>query len=245
MFIPHTHIKPNHERIFVIGDLHGNLPILFRFFKEVKYNPEKDLLISTGDLIDRGKYNLESLMYFIDNPNVLVVAGNHEDLMVRSFFDKKGKSGHKAMWVANGGAWASDVDEFLLKRIAKLAMKQFYFASTVELPCGTRFGITHGDVIGNEWLGEEYANVGEKHLMKLQWSRLRAREKAIASHDISGVDFTIHGHTPKEKAWQFHNSIFIDTGAYHPQGGLSVIELNKFSRNKSLYDSIVYIPYAS
>ena len=240
MFIPHVHIKSKHDRVLVVGDIHGNLKALMKLLKKAKYDPQKDLLVSLGDLIDRGDHSLATLTYFLDNPNILVVAGNHEDIMVRSFFDETSKSGNKALWHGNGGTWGDDVDKSLLKTIAKKMVNQFAYTATVELQCGTKFGFTHGDVVGTKWLGENYHNQSVKELTRLMWGRDRAKHKYRANYVIEDVDFTIHGHTPSELPHQFRNSIFIDTGAAYKEGMLTGLILQKFLENNSLAKSCVY-----
>jgi len=48
----------NHQgRDFVIGDLHGCLPLLHRLLDHVRFDPAGDRVFSTGDLIDRGPFS--------------------------------------------------------------------------------------------------------------------------------------------------------------------------------------------
>ena len=242
-FIPHLSIKPEHERVFLVTDLHGNLKGLLKLLDKIGYDSSKDLLISLGDLIDRGDESLSLLMYFIDNPNRISLAGNHEDMMIDALFSKTHKHGRKAMWDGEGGAWAKDVSNTTLTHIGRKIQNQFAYTATLTLRCGTRFGLTHGDIVGDRWLGSEYANLDEKELSKFLWGRNRAKKKFRVSHSIKDVDFTVHGHTPSEEPYMFYNSIFMDTGAAYKDGRVTAIELNEFSKNKSLLKSCVCVKY--
>ncbi len=45
--------------IFVVGDLHGCYTLLMNELDKVSFDPARDLLISVGDLVDRGAENVE------------------------------------------------------------------------------------------------------------------------------------------------------------------------------------------
>lgn len=68
--------KPYEMRTFIVGDIHG-------FFDELMELTEKvgltngDLLISLGDIVDRGNKSKEVYAYFVNRPNSIVLMGNH------------------------------------------------------------------------------------------------------------------------------------------------------------------------
>ena len=49
------------RNIWVVGDLHGCHTLLMNELERVSFDPLCDLLISVGDLIDRGAENVECL----------------------------------------------------------------------------------------------------------------------------------------------------------------------------------------
>jgi serine/threonine protein phosphatase 1 len=49
------------RNIFVVGDLHGCYTLLMNELEKVSFDPARDLLISVGDLVDRGAENVECL----------------------------------------------------------------------------------------------------------------------------------------------------------------------------------------
>lgn len=69
-----------YTRINVFGDIHGCLNPLKEYFDKYPYN-ENEMYIFSGDYIDRGLQNketLEFLMTFVGKPNTLFLEGNHE-----------------------------------------------------------------------------------------------------------------------------------------------------------------------
>ena len=68
-------------RDFVVGDLHGCFDELAKLMTYVKFDPQRDRLFSTGDLIDRGPRSEECLA-LLNKKWFFPVLGNHEDLML-------------------------------------------------------------------------------------------------------------------------------------------------------------------
>ena len=50
-----------YRNVWVVGDLHGCYTRLMSELHRVDFDPAQDLLISVGDLIDRGTENVECL----------------------------------------------------------------------------------------------------------------------------------------------------------------------------------------
>lgn len=69
-----------YERINIFGDIHGCYNPLKEYFDTYPYN-ENEFYIFTGDYVDRGLQNKETLEFLIsisNNKNVLLLEGNHE-----------------------------------------------------------------------------------------------------------------------------------------------------------------------
>ncbi|UHO38874.1 metallophosphoesterase [Chryseobacterium capnotolerans] len=64
-------------RTFVIGDIHGCYDELIALTKSINLKDE-DLLVSLGDIVDRGNKSKEVYEYFKNRPNSIVLMGNHE-----------------------------------------------------------------------------------------------------------------------------------------------------------------------
>ncbi|MFK7996500.1 MAG: metallophosphoesterase [Granulosicoccus sp.] len=69
------------KRYLVVGDLHGRFATLTDLLEKSKYAPERDILLSVGDLIDRGPHSVE-LINFFSEPDRYVVRGNHEQMVL-------------------------------------------------------------------------------------------------------------------------------------------------------------------
>ena len=59
---------------YVVGDIQGCFEPFQHLLAQVRFNPDKDRLWSTGDLVNRGPQNLETLRWFYTHrDNVTVV----------------------------------------------------------------------------------------------------------------------------------------------------------------------------
>ncbi|WP_432826626.1 metallophosphoesterase family protein [Dactylosporangium sp. CA-092794] len=72
-------------RTVVVGDIHGCFDELVELLDRVGLRPD-DLLVSVGDLVDRGPNPAEVIRLFRDRPNSVAVMGNHERKHVRGIF---------------------------------------------------------------------------------------------------------------------------------------------------------------
>lgn len=80
------------RKTFVVGDLHGCLSELIALLDRLDYDEDKDLLISCGDLIDRGPEIYECLEFF-NHPRRKRVRGNHDDKFIRYLRGNKVNTG--------------------------------------------------------------------------------------------------------------------------------------------------------
>lgn len=90
------------KRTLVISDIHGELDLFDRLLEKANYNNEQDQLILLGDYIDRGansKGVIERVIELKENC-AIVLKGNHDDLLVKSFNNQSGAIEH---WERAGG----------------------------------------------------------------------------------------------------------------------------------------------
>ena len=93
-------VNQNYNSVYIVGDLHGSYSLLMQELHLKNFDFENDLLICTGDIIDRGTENLECIS-LLDQKWFLTVRGNHEEMCIRGQHDPKMKDMH----ARNGGAW--------------------------------------------------------------------------------------------------------------------------------------------
>ncbi|WP_052695052.1 metallophosphoesterase [Hymenobacter sp. AT01-02] len=86
--------------LFVIGDVHGCFHTLQELIKH--WQPATELLVQTGDIVDRGNYSLECLELArtleTQGPTVFLL-GNHEHEMLKHY----APNGPNANWLRWGG----------------------------------------------------------------------------------------------------------------------------------------------
>lgn len=71
------------KRVLVTGDWHGCLSQAKLALESAGFNPQTDILIHLGDLVDRGPDSYECVQYLIDLQKehgcVIAIRGNHDD----------------------------------------------------------------------------------------------------------------------------------------------------------------------
>lgn len=109
----------NYKKIHVFGDIHGCNTVLQQYFNDNKINDD-EFYIFTGDYIDRGCENadtLKFLMSLINNKNVFMLEGNHERHLWNWANDKTGASKEFEMYTR---------PELELAKVDKKEVRKFY-----------------------------------------------------------------------------------------------------------------------
>lgn len=73
----YLYIPTKDKRTIIIGDIHGCYTELLELLTKINFSPE-DILISVGDIVDRGPDSEKVVDFFKSTPNAYVVFGNHE-----------------------------------------------------------------------------------------------------------------------------------------------------------------------
>lgn len=117
--IQHKVIKPEPgQRVFFCGDVHGDKVSLEKQLDQVGFIERQDILIFTGDLIDRGDHSAELIEFATCTPGIYSVLGNHESLFLNGLHDPLCRHIHKG---ANfGGAWIEQYNQRELEYLAEL-----------------------------------------------------------------------------------------------------------------------------
>lgn len=69
------------ERIFVTSDIHGQYEAFDMLLQKISYNPEKDMMIVLGDMIDRGP-DSASVVERVIQEKMIAIKGNHEQFLL-------------------------------------------------------------------------------------------------------------------------------------------------------------------
>ncbi len=71
------------RRYLIIGDVHGCLDEFQQLLQQVHFDPANDVLVSVGDLVDRGPKVRETIAFVRSLPSFYMVLGNHEEKFLR------------------------------------------------------------------------------------------------------------------------------------------------------------------
>jgi len=196
-----------YRNIWVVGDLHGCYTLLMNKLDEIGFDTTQDLLISVGDLIDRGTENVEC-MELITFPWFRAVRGNHEQMML----DGLSEHGNVAHWLANGGNWFFYLDYDKERQAKALVHKVAELPLIIEMVSGDKkYVICHADYPHNEYEFGKLVNAEQ-----VIWSRERITGLMNdRGCEITGADAFIFGHTPAKAHLKFWNLNYIDTGAVY------------------------------
>lgn len=197
-----------YRHIWAVGDIHGCFDLLNYKLQEIDFDKEKDLLISVGDLIDRGDQNVECLD-LINEKWFRAVRGNHEQMAL----DALSNIGSTHNWLYNGGDWffLQDYEQEILSRanLAKAELLPLIIEVNVN---DKKTVIAHADYPSDEY--EFGKPVDERHVI---WSRERISSENV--REIKGADLFLFGHTPMIKGVEKRaNQEYIDTGAVFGYG---------------------------
>lgn len=196
-----------YRNIWVVGDLHGCYTLLMGKLDEIGFDTTQDLLISVGDLIDRGSENVEC-MELITFPWFRAVRGNHEQMML----DGLSEHGNVNHWMANGGGWFFYLDYDKERQAKALVHKVAELPLIIELVSGDKkYVICHADYPSGEY---EFGKPLDEEMVI--WNRERI-SNAMDGHGrvITGADEFIFGHTPARNPMKHWNQNYIDTGAVY------------------------------
>ena len=75
----------SYRQIIIVGDIHGCFQSFRNLLIKTKYNKNFDLLLSVGDLVNKGSQSSEVLNYFYEN-KILFTRGNHEERLLNDYY---------------------------------------------------------------------------------------------------------------------------------------------------------------
>lgn len=204
------------RNIWVVGDLHGCYSLLMAELSRVGFDAEKDLLISVGDLVDRGRENIECLE-LITLPWFRAVRGNHEQMMIDAVL----YNGSVLHWMSNGGDWFYYLDSDKQHFARNLVAISDRLPLVIELITGSeKIVICHADYPDNEYQLNKLIDP-----QQAIWNRERVSDSIDGkTTEITGADQFFFGHTPARQPLKYANQTYIDTGAVFC-GNLTLVQV--------------------
>lgn len=205
-----------YKNIYVVGDIHGCYDLLIEELNLARFDNTTDLLISVGDLIDRGTQNLECLN-LINQSWFKAVRGNHEQMAIEGLLDNN--LDMLDCWIRNGGRWFFHLLDEEKAEALDLLRKCKTLPLIIELtmPKGEKVVIAHADYPDNDY---EFGKI--LSTQQILWDRLRLENDSEIC--IDGAEMFIFGHTPTETPLKKGNRLYLDTGAVFT-GNLTLLKL--------------------
>lgn len=207
-------IEKNDGRVFIVGDLHGCYSLLMESLQNVSFDFEKDLVIATGDLIDRGTENVKCLELMSEDWFESVL-GNHDEVAYYGVTLKN--ESYYDFWYGEGGHWfyylkGSDHYQWAKELIGEI----INLPHIIELTRNNKkYIICHADYPRATYSDD--ANLSSKEIHALNWNRGRLDQyldKVTKEEDmfIDGADQFFFGHTPLTEVSSVGNCTYVDTG---------------------------------
>lgn len=203
----HITLPSSSSRIFVFADVHGQLNCVQRLLASRNYQPDRDLVLFLGDMIDRGPESLACLR-LLHRPLVFSCLGNHEQLACDIFHNPSNDQKH--FWHANGGAWF-DTLTFLEQQEAVAAIENNMYHSLDFHWQGHHIGLVHADIPQNMPWKDVTTLSDPRHINTILWSRARFKENI--QQEVQGVSAVIVGHNITQMVQRKGNIFYLDTGA--------------------------------
>ena len=213
--------------IYVMSDIHGNLRRFESVLAQIGLQPE-DTLYILGDVIDRHPDGIRILRRIMATPNMHMLLGNHEYMMLRALGEPYDEADREAgldpeaclaLWYRNGGG----VTHRYLKRISK-AVRRELFAYLKALPLniditvdGKAYKLVHG--------GPEEAFADNRDIRYPNATHFSVWKRWQPEDALPGGYTMIFGHTPTRYFQEakpmtiYHGKarIGIDCGSGYPE----------------------------
>lgn len=209
-----------YKKVFACGDSHGNIEQLEQVLSRIPFTDD-DLLVFLGDYIDRGDNSIECLKLVMDlskKENVVVLRGNHEQMMLEFFDSGFSYNNYKDIWLSNGG----DKTFEEIKNLPKGEFKKIYdFVETLPIKFELdNFFFCHAGVNPKNTFNNQYED-----------DMLWIREKFLFGYDMDKI--VVIGHTPTQCMVEDrnipiklkNNIIMCDTGSFLDNGKVSCVEV--------------------
>ena len=212
--------------IYVLSDIHGQARRFYSILHQIQLTSE-DTLYVLGDVIDRNPDGIRILRYIMKQPNIHMLLGNHELMMLQSLYYPRSASSADAnpdqqqlqRWYRNGGKITHDYLKHIPKRL-----RAEIFAYLDALPVtytiearGQTFTFVHAappDLYAE--YGARYATEREFAVWWRQLVDIGPLEQGMV---VFGHTTTHHYQSDNPmRIWYGNGLIGIDCGSSYPEG---------------------------
>ena len=196
------------RHVWVVGDIHGCFSLLMAKLRLCHFDPWQDLLVSVGDVIDRGPDSLRCLK-LLRKRWIIAVRGNHEQMGLDAL-----ATGEQFLWFMNGGSWFAQAEQPAATTALETCRQLPWI---LELRCQNGIHV----IADADYPDDNYQWQKEVDLQRVLWDRTRLMNKG---NGIRGADHFWFGHTPLRQRLDHENLHYIDTGAVFG-GELTLVQL--------------------
>ena len=198
---------------YVISDVHGEIDQLKNILDKIGFGDE-DMLYILGDVINRGKFGIEILQFIKDQNNMILIRGNHEQMLIDAF--RYGDIRALRMLCNNGG-WETRTDFEALNKEEQRELLAYLIRTPIFLEleiAGVHYHLVHASYCDEE-TGDH-----KKKFNKCLWERQQIN--SVIPEDV----IVIFGHTPTNyyKETEEQLSIFIGPNMIAIDCGLNFVE---------------------
>ena len=118
------------KQVYVVGDIHMKTEPLYKALEALSFDANNDILVSVGDLIDRGPDAPECILELLNQPWFYSVLGNHEDMFLKHIIFGGTDS---QMFLHNGGDWILNSDSDIVNKLFNKFIERFQIVYSNQL----------------------------------------------------------------------------------------------------------------
>lgn len=214
------------KNYILISDIHGCFDELQQLWNKVNFNPDEDIAVFMGDMIDRGKDSYK-VVSFVKNlqkqygkESVIALTGNHEILCVNHLQSPaQYQYEHTSLFYMNGGKTTEDS----YKREGHSLMEDLEYFKSLPLMVETdNFIIVHAGI-------NPYKSMDNQSIDDMVWIReifhsapkCLFKKPVLFGHSITGYHFN----NDFDVALLENGNVCIDTGCI-AGGYLTAVKIN-------------------
>lgn len=230
---------------YVMSDVHGQYKSYMKMLKKIDLKAE-DTLYVLGDVIDRGPDGIKIITDMMKRPNVVMILGNHELLMMdalKNFDEIKSKDRHDTddidLWLdpCNGGEKTYDAyqnltpakrkailqyleEAWIIKKI-QVNNKIYHLSHAYTSNKKTKDGFRYSDLTHDEIWDVVWMNIYDRAFIRENKDKLYPNKKNIY---ISGHTFTQRLDCIDElgRGLIYHNSDYFGYHVYNIDCGMAL-----------------------